>query len=68
MANLGGEERKMSDFANEVKKPLVAFEVLYEIRHFSIGKRQIKLGDVEIFELTEDYLKSLEAGGGRTFD
>lgn len=55
-------ESKLSDFANKVKKPLVAFEVLYEIRHFSIGKRQIKLGNVEIFELTEDYLKSLELG------
>lgn len=55
-------KNKVSDFANEVKKPLVAFEVLYEIRHFSIGKRQIKLGNVEILELTEDYLKSLELG------
>jgi len=53
---------KMSDFANEVKKPLVAYEVLYAIKHFSIGKRPIKLGNVEIFELTEDYLRSLELG------
>lgn len=60
--NLANLESKLSDFANEVKKPLVAFEVLYEIRNFSIGKRQIKLGDVEIFELTGDYLKSLELG------
>ncbi len=53
-------ESKLSEFSNEVKKPLVAFEVLYEIRHFSIGKRQMKLGNVEILELTEDYFKSLE--------
>lgn len=51
---------KVSDFANEVKKPLVAYEVLYTIKHFSIGKRPIKLGNVEIFELTEDYLRSPE--------
>lgn len=60
--NSANLESKLSDFTSEVKKPLAAFEVLYEIRHFSIGKRQIKLGNVEIFELTEDYLKSLESG------
>ncbi len=53
---------KVSDFANEVKKSLVGYDVLYEIKHFSIGKRPIKLGNVEIFELTEDYLQSLELG------
>jgi hypothetical protein len=53
---------KVSDFAVEVKKPLVTYEVLYAIKYFSIEKRPIKLGNVEIFELTEDYLRSLELG------
>ena len=52
-------EEKISVFANELKKPLLAFEVLYEIKNFSIGKKQIKLENAEILELTKVYLKEL---------
>ena len=51
--------RRVSDFASEIKRELKPFEVLYEIRYLNIGKKRIKVGDIEIFELEEEYLKNL---------
>jgi len=55
----GNLQSKTLDFSNEVKKPLMTFDVIYEIMHFSVGKRHFTLGSVEVFELTADYLQSL---------
>ena len=52
-------QEKIDDFSKEVKKPLITFNVIYEIRDFSIGERYFTLGNVEVFNLTADYLKSL---------
>jgi hypothetical protein len=51
---------KVSDFANEVKKPLAVFDVICEIRNFDVGSKHFELGNVQIFKLTKDYLQSLD--------
>ncbi len=51
-------ENKVSVFSREVKKPLVAFDVIYEIRNFNIDGRHFNLGGVEVFELTSEHLEN----------
>ena len=51
---------KVSDFVIEVKKPLVAFNVICEIRNFDISSKHFELGNVQIFKLTKDYFQSLD--------
>lgn len=53
-------QSKVSDLVNEVKKPLVAFDVICEIRNFDVGSKHFELGNVQIFKLTKDYLQSLD--------
>ncbi|TRZ54008.1 MAG: hypothetical protein D4S01_00230 [Dehalococcoidia bacterium] len=50
---------KISDFCREVKKPLKVFDVVYEVRNFDVGSQRFNLGNVEVFKLTSDYLRSL---------
>lgn len=50
---------KISEFCREVKKPLNAFDVVHEIRNFDVGSQHFNLGNVEVFKLTSDYLRSL---------
>jgi hypothetical protein len=52
-------QNKIDDFSKEVKKPLMAFDVIYEIKNFDIGDKNFNLGDVEIFKLTSDHLRGL---------
>lgn len=52
-------QQRIYDFSKEVKKPLIAFDVIYEISNFSIGAQHFTLGNVEVFKLTSDYLQSL---------
>ena len=49
-------EQKINDFASEVKKPLIDYCVIYEIKNLDIGERNFTLGNVEVLKLTEDNL------------
>lgn len=53
-------QEKIDDFSTEIKRPLIAFDVIYEIRNFSVGAQHFTIGNVEIFNLTDEYLQSLD--------
>ena len=48
---------KINDFCKEVKKPLRTFTIIYEIENFHIEGKHFNVGDVEVFQLTSDYLQ-----------
>ena len=52
-------EQKLSEFCEEVKKPLQIFDIMYEIKNFDVGDGSFRLGNVEIFKITKDYLHKL---------
>ena len=53
-------QEKIDDFSTEVKRPLIAFDVIYEIRNFSVSAQHFTIGNVEVFNLTDEYLQSLD--------
>ena len=52
-------DQKLSEFCEEVKKLLQIFDIIYEIKNFDVGDSSFNLSNVEIFKLTEDYLRKL---------
>lgn len=61
--NLDG---KITGFCQEVKKPLLTFDIIYEIKNFDAGKSRFNLGIVEVFKLTTKDLQSLGLKTGVT--
>ncbi len=55
-------DQKLSEFSEEVKKPLQTFDIVFEIKNFDVGGSSFYLGNVEIFKLTKDYLGGLGLG------
>lgn len=51
--------QKLSEFSELVKKPLAAFDIIYEIKNFEIGANRFVFRNVEIFKLTSEVLQSL---------
>ena len=51
--------QKLSEFSEEVKKPLYVFDIIYEIKNFNVADSSFSLGNVEIFKLTKECLRKL---------
>ncbi len=56
-------DEKINEFSRDVKKPLMTFDIIYEIKNFDVGNGHFGSGDVEIFKLTPDYLQGLLLNG-----
>lgn len=52
-------DQKISGFCEAVKKPLLTFDIIYEIRNLDIGEIKLNLSNVELFKVTTEYLESL---------
>lgn len=63
IANL---DERIAGFGQEVKKPLLTFYIIYEIKNFDAGKGRFNLGVVEVFKLTSKDLQSLGLKTGVT--
>lgn len=51
--------QRLSEFSELVKKPLMTFDIIYEIKNFEIGANRFVFRNVEIFKLTSEDLQSL---------
>jgi hypothetical protein len=51
--------QKISEFCNDVKKPLQIVDIIYEIKNFDVGSIRLDLCNVEIFKVTEGDLHKL---------
>lgn len=52
-------DAKINEFCGSVKPPLSTFEVMYEVENLDVGSSHLRLGNVEIFKLTTDRLRSM---------
>ncbi len=52
-------DERIAGFCQEVKKPLLTFNIIYEIKNCDVGKSRFNLGVVEVFKLTTKDLRSL---------
>lgn len=52
-------DQMLSEFCEEVKKPLQTFDIIYEIKNFDVGDSSFNLGKVKLFKLTKEYLHEL---------
>ncbi len=57
-------EKRIATFYREIKKPLLTFDIIYEIKNFDVGKSRFNLGIVEVFKLTTKELRGLELKTG----
>ncbi len=51
--------QKISEFGEEVKKPLQIFNIIYEIKNFDLGNIRFNFSNVEIFKVTKGDLNKL---------
>lgn len=49
-------KQKLSEFYADIKKPLISYEIIYEIRHFDVGEEIFTFGKAKMFKLNMNTL------------